>query len=66
MLKEEQVATIYDWYKEGCSVRLIARHFNITETHVYNLVHGRVHKQWHRRYHPEQYGLQRRSFIGKR
>lgn len=55
-LSEEEVLQIYNWYVEGMSPRDIARHFDITEPYVYNLVHGKARKHLHNIYFPKKGG----------
>ena len=43
-LRDEHVLTIYRWYEEGAPVRIIARHFDITESYVHALLKGKTHK----------------------
>ncbi len=55
-LTDESVLTIYNWYVEGMPVRDIARHFNITEPYVYNLVKGKARPHLHQLYFPKKKG----------
>jgi len=54
-LSDEDVLKIYNWYEEGMTVRDIARHFDVVESHIYNIVNGRVRKDLHRIYYPNKY-----------
>lgn len=58
-LSDEDVLKIYDWYLEGMPVRDIAKHFDIVESYVYNLVQGRARNDLHRIYFPSRYRKER-------
>lgn len=53
-LTDDDVIQIYKWYTEGMAVRDIARHFDITEPYVYNLVKGRARKDLYEIYNPQK------------